>query len=1125
MDDAEPALDFAIVLAEPIPLKGPGSASRKDARGLYVRKFEYPGTLKTLSAPPKSAQDQAPEMAASIDALAMSTLGLSPAQQQMVLERARPPAGVPMAAKAKAAPVAAPVEPPCTPEPTVKAPTPLDTPPENREARPEAPKRMLNLSIDPEPSPAKPDVTAEAQTQLDTDMDRELLHHLDSAETLVLGQTQSLARIPTINSLDGEPMDDEDFELEAARAAAAKYQELLQKRQQKAEVAKKAAAEAAALEQAQKAQAEQAAQEQAQKAKAEQAAREQAQKAQAEQAAREQAQKAQAEQAALEQAQNAKRAALEQALAAHKAQVEQAALEQAQKAEAEKAALEKAKADQAALEQQQKAQAEQAALEEAQKAEAEKAAQRAALIQQTELMIQQAQKDDANRAAKEAQLELDQQAERQLRTQATDAALQADQYRITAERLAREADQARLVFLEASKKADAAVKARVDKTLEVEQAQQDAAERATKSVQVGFRDVGLLGEDDFELPVLSEAEQNKYKGFWNRLRSRSFDTLTLSCIEMFRASLKSQSKINPAFEVRASYTGSRIDIFDCWYCGDSGDDSEPNHIHCWYHGDSFDHSEPNHIHGLVESTANSGAVGTTPEASTAGIVTTEKQASPGPLQDLLRTLSSDPSTMEAIAKMLAEIKTASVPATPSPTTLSSPPPKASTAATPPPSAPAPPPVAPSPATVGPTTTELVPTRCNSASHPGEYKNFIRFCERHEHAGELKRLYYPWTEILDFHSGDLEKAKTFIEMRRRQAKGTSWDRNDPTVETFLYYGRDEISAELGCDPRFAASLMESFEKGNVIGQGGADLEATIMDEKNVGEFVLEALESQDALIKLIAAAPFVEAFKKHQRVASNLSGDTNWLDFWSQAKTEDWGRSHPVQSWDEASRATAYGITIHGDEGQSKRKKNVLVLSWSPVAVMQSDFFAYDEAGVNISLQQFQRDLACSLRQCASPDNGLGHTLHIIAGKGDWKWRAEWLMQSRHYMKVQSSTDGLCPRCLCTRDTWLDAQERFNAPADLQTARLTAVGDIPLKTVPGWQPEMEVPDLLHTLWTGTGRDLIGSLCLQIVEFSRSYTGSTYDERLRQLRRDMQTWCSENNIRPSTVEELSILDLIN
>ena len=191
----------------------------------------------------------------------------------------------------------------------------------------------------------------------------------------------------------------------------------------------------------------------------------------------------------------------------------------------------------------------------------------------------------------------------------------------------------------------------------------------------------------------------------------------------------------------------------------------------------------------------------------------------------------------------------------------------------------------------------------------------------------------------------------------------------------------------------------------------------------------------------------------------------------------------------------------------------------PSQVIQSDYFAYDSAGANLSLQQFQSDFVHSLLQCASPDNGLGHTLHVVAGKGDWKWRVEWLLQSRHYNKVQSATDGLCPRCLCTRDTWLDVHERFNAPADLQAARLTAVGDIPLRTLPGWEPEMEVPDLLHTLWTGTGRDLVGSLCLEIVEKSGQYNGSTYDERLRGLRRDMQQWCYENNIRPSTIEELS------
>ncbi|CAE7209651.1 unnamed protein product [Symbiodinium sp. CCMP2456] len=798
---------------------------------------------------------------------------------------------------------------------------------------------------------------------MDTQMDHEILHHLDSAETLVLGQTQSLTSLPSVENLDGEPADDDELELEAARAAAEKYQQLLQKKREKTA----------------------------------------AQKAEADRAAREQQQKAEAEKAALERAQ--------------KAEADRAALEQQQKAEAEKAALE----------QQQKAQA-----------EPDPAAQLALLLQ-SQQMLQQAPADAANRGAREVQIELDREAEQQLRAQATAATLQADQYRETAERLAREAEQARQVFLDASKKAEEAVKARVDKTLEVEQAQEEAAAQAGKTVDstaqqaqpehhvapvrtwstlahaASFDDTSLparvvqtlvtpdtsaalaaknpavLGtpvkagrtsrakKDDFELPVLSEAEQSKYKNFWY---------------------------------------------------GDYRDDSEPDHIHCWYCGDYGDDSKYR--------------------------------------PDRRRTATSPTSAGNGLA----------------------------------------------------------------------LEAVLRYKRQQEEEQKDEGLYYPWSEIVDFHSGDLEKATSFAEMRRRQARGTSWDRNDPTVETLLKY--DEISCDIGCDPRYAASLMESFEKGNVIGQGAPSGLHGCRGEDNYNEG-LEALESQETLIKLLSdaiagmaeAAPFVEAFKKHQRVASISSearvtqpkkkakstapppekvlcghlewellesgriisrkGDTDWVKFWSDVQTESWGRTHPVQSWDE---------------------------------VMQSEYFAYDKDGVNITLQQFQADLVRSLQKCADASNGLGHTLHVVAGKGDWAWRAQWLQQIRFYNNklIEGPAAGLCARCLCTRDTWLDVHERFNAPADLATARLTAVGDIALKSLPGWDPDMEVPDLLHVLWTGTGRDLIGSLCLQIVETSQSYTGSTYDERLRHLRRDMQAWCVANGIRPSTVEEISTLGLI-
>lgn len=188
--------------------------------------------------------------------------------------------------------------------------------------------------------------------------------------------------------------------------------------------------------------------------------------------------------------------------------------------------------------------------------------------------------------------------------------------------------------------------------------------------------------------------------------------------------------------------------------------------------------------------------------------------------------------------------------------------------------------------------------------------------------------------------------------------------------------------------------------------------------------------------------------------------------------------------------------------------------------MKSDVMHHNAAGDNLSLEHLQQSLVESLNICADRNNGLGFTLHVVSGKGDWKWRKEWLKQTRYYGNVIGK-DGLCPRCLAgSTETWLDpVHESFNNPADLQAARATAVGDIHMKNLSGWQPEMEVPDLLHCCWLGSCRDLNGSLCMLVA--SKFLTGATYDERLTTLRRDMQLWCQDNGMKPSTIEEISIL----
>ncbi|CAE7809883.1 RTase [Symbiodinium sp. CCMP2592] len=157
---------------------------------------------------------------------------------------------------------------------------------------------------------------------------------------------------------------------------------------------------------------------------------------------------------------------------------------------------------------------------------------------------------------------------------------------------------------------------------------------------------------------------------------------------------------------------------------------------------------------------------------------------------------------------------------------------------------------------------------NSSTHRTEYRSFQRFCENSPGAVELKKVwvqggpqrlamfqkfvltgcgnpaalecalqfrrqseeeskdegeYYCWRDILAFHEGNEQKALSFIARRRAEPKGTSCDRNDPDMETFLYYGRqrrtltvrtiDEIAISMGVCPNFATSVAAQLDSMN------------------------------------------------------------------------------------------------------------------------------------------------------------------------------------------------------------------------------------------------------------------------------------------------------------------------
>ena len=64
-----------------------------------------------------------------------------------------------------------------------------------------------------------------------------------------------------------------------------------------------------------------------------------------------------------------------------------------------------------------------------------------------------------------------------------------------------------------------------------------------------------------------------------------------------------------------------------------------------------------------------------------------------------------------------------------------------------------------------------------------------------------------------------------------------------------------------------------------------------------------------------------------------SRDWSWRVFWEAAgRTEDWCRNHPVLQLDPEQQDKAIAAAFHGDEGQGKRNRNMLVLSWSSIGV-------------------------------------------------------------------------------------------------------------------------------------------------------------------------------------------------
>ncbi|CAE7245702.1 unnamed protein product [Symbiodinium sp. CCMP2592] len=268
-------------------------------------------------------------------------------------------------------------------------------------------------------------------------------------------------------------------------------------------------------------------------------------------------------------------------------------------------------------------------------------------------------------------------------------------------------------------------------------------------------------------------------------------------------------------------------------------------------------------------------------------------------------------------------------------------------------------------------------------------------------------------------------------------------------------------------------------------------------------------------------------------------------------------AHALMKGGADQKAKAHAIAVHGDEGQGKKQRSVLVLSWSclgirgknvlhyklPFAdawlnshVIRSAHFVYDNNGKNLTLESLQRAFANSLRKCSDPAATSlpnGTTLQYCCGRGDWKWKAEWLQELHDYTNLRTNpTTGrtFCRRCRCTSDVqcrhWLDAKNlSWYEPALVQQHLDASMpSTLPLRSIPGYHADMEQADTLHNLWLGPAKDTLGSVLMDIVEFHPEFRDLPWEEGLQALCSRMHDWFSENNLDRSCIDELSHSDLL-
>lgn len=72
----------------------------------------------------------------------------------------------------------------------------------------------------------------------------------------------------------------------------------------------------------------------------------------------------------------------------------------------------------------------------------------------------------------------------------------------------------------------------------------------------------------------------------------------------------------------------------------------------------------------------------------------------------------------------------------------------------------------------------------------------------------------------------------------------------------------------------------------------------------------------------------------------------------------------------------------------------------------------------------------------------GWTLHYILGKGDWKYKKDWLQERRFWSNRAAQSTGVCRRCHAKSANWVDVLWMSEWYVAGESTQHTAFGDIP-----------------------------------------------------------------------------------